>query len=254
MPDKITVEDLREYVRENIGNFHQARLQGLRTLKLDTVLKKKNPYLFKAKNLTVASELVRCLLDARLSSQEEGIFGHFLEGLAIFVNNKAYGGWKSSAEGIDLEFTKDDVRYIVSIKSGPNWGNSSQIKKMKDNFLKARTILRQNYKNMEIRFVNGCCYGRDNSPDKITYYKYCGQRFWTFISDNENLYKEIIQPLGYRAKQKNESFMREYGRVVNLFTSSFMDRFCKNGAIQWGDLVSFNSSEKNPEKITKIKS
>ena len=31
--------------------------------------------------------------------------------------------------GIDLEFDKDGVRYIVTIKSGPNWGNSSQIGK-----------------------------------------------------------------------------------------------------------------------------
>jgi len=29
--------------------------------------------------------------------------------------------------------------------------------------------------------VNGCCYGRDNRPDKGDYLKYCGQRFWEFI-------------------------------------------------------------------------
>jgi hypothetical protein len=59
------------------------------------------------------------------------MFGDFLEQLAIFVNKKVYGGVKSSAEGIDLEFEKDNIKYIVTIKSGPNWGNSGQISKMK---------------------------------------------------------------------------------------------------------------------------
>lgn len=248
MPKKITTEDLRSYVRKNIGTFHANRVKKLEGLKLDTVLRKKNPYLFKAKHLTTASDLVKSILDAYLSSQEEGIFGNFLEGLAIFVNQKTYGGWKSSAEGVDLEFTRENVRYIVSIKSGPNWGNSSQIKKMKDNFSQAQRILRQSNKGMHIQAVNGCCYGRDNRPDKGAYYKYCGQKFWTFISGNDDLYKEIIKSLGYRAKQKNEKFMRSYVKVVNQFTFSFMERFCKDGVIQWEEVIRLNSAESMPGK------
>ena len=248
MLQRITAESLQDYVQKNIGVFHKNRIKKLKDLQLDTVLKKKNPYLFKAKNLTVASDLVKSLLDAYLSSQEEGIFGGFLEDLAIFINHETYGGWKSSAEGIDLEFTKDDIRYIVSVKSGPNWGNSSQIKKMKDNFIQAQRILRQNNKRMHIQPVNGCCYGRDNKPDKGVYYKYCGQKFWTFISGDEDLYKEIIIPLGYKAEQKNDQFMRSYGRVVNQFTSSFMKRFCEDGVIQWEELIRFNSAAQSPKK------
>ncbi len=249
MPQTITIKDLQNYVKENIGNFHANRLKRLKELKLDTILQKKNPYLFKAKNLTTAHDIVKTLLDAYISSQEETIFGNFLEGLAIFVNQRVYGGWKSSAEGIDLEFIKDDVRYIVSIKSGPNWGNSSQLKKMKENFVQAQKILRQDNKKMNIRPVNGCCYGRDNKPDKGTHYKYCGQQFWEFISGDANLYKEIVQPLGYRAKQRNNAFMRDYVKVVNQFTFSFMETFCKDGVIQWEDLIRFNSAEKKPKKI-----
>ncbi|WP_462137564.1 PmeII family type II restriction endonuclease [Candidatus Mycalebacterium sp.] len=248
MPQKITVEDLQTYVRGNIGSFHNAKLNGLQDLKLDNVLKRKNLYLFKAKSLNTAPDIVKSILDAHISSQEETLFGKFLEGLAIFVNNKVYGGWKSSSEGIDLEFTKDDVRYIVSIKSGPNWGNSSQIARMKDNFTKAQKILRQEDTSMNIRSINGCCYGRNRKPDKGTYFKYCGQEFWTFISGNENLYKEIIEPLGYEAKQKNEEFMKNYSVSINQFTSSFLQRFCKKGEIQWEDLIQLNSGEYEPKQ------
>jgi len=43
-----------------------------------------------------------------------------LEGLAIYIAKMTYGGWKSGITGIDLEFDKDEKRYIVDIKSGPN--------------------------------------------------------------------------------------------------------------------------------------
>jgi hypothetical protein len=125
----LTLADITNYVENNIGTFHQKRLASLRELKLEKLLKRKNPYLFKAKDLVLPQDLVRVLLDAHLSSQEETIFGDFLEGLAIFVNEQSFGGRKSSTNGIDLEFDRKKIRFLVSIKSGPNWGNSGQIEK-----------------------------------------------------------------------------------------------------------------------------
>ncbi|MFA5309068.1 MAG: PmeII family type II restriction endonuclease [Dehalococcoidales bacterium] len=86
----IKVEDVGNYVKKNIGLFHNGRLESLNGLKLNNVLKRKNPYLFKAKNILLAQELVKIIMDAYLSSQEETIFGNFLEELAIFVNEKVY--------------------------------------------------------------------------------------------------------------------------------------------------------------------
>ena len=116
----IQKEDIVGFIESNIQSFHKRRLDNLLALQLGNILKRKNPYLFKAKALNTAQDLVKTILDAHLSSQEEGIFGDFLEELALFICGRAYGGRKSSAEGIDLEFTKDEVRYIISIKSGPN--------------------------------------------------------------------------------------------------------------------------------------
>ena len=180
-----------------------------------------------------------------MSSQEESLFGGFLERLATFICNHAYAGKKSSAEGIDLEFEKDNTKYIVSVKSGPSWGNASQINKMKDNFHKAKRILGTNLSTSQnVIAVNGCCYGKDNSPDKGEYLKLCGQRFWAFISGNENLYTEIIEPLGHKAKEKNDQFLVEYSKVVNKFSLEFMGMFCDtNGAINWEKVIKFNSGK-----------
>lgn len=218
-------------------------MQNLEKLKLHEILKRKNPYLFKAKNILTAQDLVKVLLDAHLSSQEETIFGELLEGLARFICGKIYNGKKSSAEGIDLEFTKDGIYYLVSIKSGPNWGNSRSIPKMKDDFLKTIRILRTNNPKIHVIAVNGCCYGKDNKPEKGNYQKLCGQRFWEFISGDETLYTDIIEPLGHKAKERNEIFLESYAQIINKFTLEFINDFCVDGKIDWKKLVRFNSGK-----------
>lgn len=232
-----------KYVEENIGSFHNKRIEGIRNLKLKNILKRKNPYLFKAKHILTSEELIKSLVDAHLSSNEEAIFGDWLEGLAIFVNGYIYGGQKSGIEGIDLEFFKDESRYIVSIKSGPNWGNSGQIRRMKDDFTKAAKTIRTSNSNLNVIAVNGCCYGKDKNFDKGTYLKLCGQRFWEFISGDPELYIEIIEPLGTRSRERNDEFLAAYSRMINNFTHTFSSEFCTDGTIDWGKLVYYNSSK-----------
>lgn len=244
---QLNLNEVNEFTKANIGEFHFRRAASLQSLKLIDVLKKKNPYLFKAKNIDDAHDLVKLFLDAHLSSQEETIFGEFLEKLAIFVCGQVYGGRKSSAEGIDLEFQKDGVVYIVSVKSGPNWGNSNQVKRMIENFKQAKRILRTGNSNINVQAINGCCYGKMSKPDKGDYLKLCGQEFWEFISGSERLFVDIIEPFGYQAKIRNEEFAAEYNRALNLFTQEFMTDFCVDGVIDWERLVWFNSGKALPK-------
>lgn len=243
--NQLNLTGVTQYVEENIGTFHQKRIERLKNLKLKTVLKKKNPYLFRAKHLFTADEIVRGIADAYISSGEETIFGDWLEGLAIFINQKVYGGWKSGIPNIDLEFDKNNIRYILNIKSGPNWGNSSQISKMKSDFKTAQRTLRTSNSNLMVVSINGCCYGIDNRPDKGDYYKYCGQEFWEFISGDKDLYTEIIEPLGHKSKERNDEFMESYSNMINKFTRDFITDFCKpNGEIDWIKLIEFNSKKR----------
>jgi hypothetical protein len=236
--------DVTQYVENNIATFHNKRIQSLDDLKLSQILKRKNPYLFKAKYLLTSEAIIKGLVDAHISSNEETIFGDWLEGLAIFINGKVYNGKKSGITGIDLEFDHENRRYIVNIKSGPNWGNSSQIAKMIDDFKTAKKVLRTGNSKLNVIAVNGCCYGIDNSPDKGDYFKYCGQRFWEFISGSVNLYTDIIEPLGHKAKERNEDFTKSYTLMINKFTKEFSNDFCKDdGEIDWIKLVEFNSKK-----------
>lgn len=69
--------DIVAFLTPRMVAFHQKRAESLLALRLNDVLKRKNPYLFKAKNINTAAELIKSILDAYLSSKEETVFGHF---------------------------------------------------------------------------------------------------------------------------------------------------------------------------------
>lgn len=235
---------VEKYVNDNIASFHENRLNKLRNLKLSDLLKKKNPYLYKAMDLNTPEKIVRILAQAFISSTEETMFGNWLEGLAIFVAKCSYNGRKSNAEGIDLELEKEEIHYIVSIKSGPNWSNSSSMKKQKQNFLKAIKIYRTSGNKKPCVAIEGCCYGNNNTS-KDTHEKLCGQAFWEFISGDPNMYLEIIEPLGINAKTKNEDYQKEFDKMITKFTKEFSYNYCDNhGNINWNKIVQLNSSRK----------
>ena len=245
----LQLDSVNEFVNENIVDFHNRKIRSLEGLKLDKLLKK-NPYLFKAKNIQTASELMKGLLDAFLSSSEEKLFGDFLEDLAIYIASQTCGGHKSSAPGVDLEFENRGVHYIVSVKSGPNWGNSSQQRKLQEDLQNAVRRVKQSQFGKNVQPVLGICYGKTRTSYLRGYLKVVGQNFWYLISENKNLYTDIIEPIGYRAKEHNEAFVKERSRVENRFTKEFIDRFCSaDGSIDWAKLVEFNSGNYDLDKF-----
>jgi len=240
--NEINLQEVKRFVNKNITIFHENKLKVLKEIDLKRLLRKKNPYLFKAKNIQVASDLICVLLEAFLSSSEEKIFGDFLEDLAVFIASKTCNGRKSAASGIDLEFKKEGIIYLVSIKSGPNWGNNAQQNRQEQDFQRAVRVLKQSKHTQRVEPVLGICYGKTRTAHIRGALKVVGQNFWYFISDNERLYTDIIKPLGYRAKQHNEKFLKEKARIINSFTKDFLAEFCnRDGNIDWIKLVEFNS-------------
>lgn len=243
----LNLNNVNQYVNNNIVDFHQRKLKSLSELKLEKLLTK-NPYLFRAKNLTTASELIEDLLSAFLPSSEEKLFGDFLEGLAVFVAEQTSGGHKSTAQGVDLEFINNNTHYVVSIKSGPNWGNSSQQDKLEQDLKTAVARLKQSRHNLNVQSVLGICYGKTRTTFIRGYMKVVGQKFWYLISENPNLYTDIVDPIGYEAKKHNDDFLLKRNGIANLLTNQFFNEFCDpaTGLIDWVKLIQFNSGNFKP--------
>lgn len=234
---------VENYVIANIVFFHEARIEKLKSLKLDNLLKRKNPYLYKAKDLNTPQAVVENLASAFMSSAEETMFGDWLEGLAIYIANIMYNGNKSGAEGIDLEMDKGGVHYFVSVKSGPNWSNSSSLKKLCENFTKARRIFKTSGNKSQCECIEGCCYGKDLAPLKSDgRYKLCGKLFWEFISGEPTLYTEIIQPLGINATSMNAEYKTEYDKMITRFSKDFAAEYSDDeGNLLWDKILELNS-------------
>lgn len=245
MTDKANVvldrDVLNDFVNKNIDIFHNSRLAKLQGTKLKGILKNKNPYLFRAKNINTASDLVKDLLEAVLYASEEKFMGDFLEKLAIFVVEQMWNGQKSSTTGVDLDFIKHGIRYLVSVKSGPNWSNSSSMAKQRDNFSTAIRVIKQQSPEAHVEAVLGICYSKKRTSHNHNIMTVHGQAFWDLLTDDDDFYTDIVEPLGYKAKEHNEAFLAEKSRILNLFAAEFMEEYCDNGVIDWGGLVKFNS-------------
>jgi hypothetical protein len=236
-------ENIEQFVEQNIvAIFHRRRLEKLAVLRLKDVLEAKNPYLFRAKRLESAGQLVSAILDARLSSSEEGIFGKFMEELAIFVASETGNGQKCPSPGIDIDLHRGDVRYLIAVKSGKSWGNSTSHKKQNENFDDAVRVLRQSGQAGHIQPTLGICYGKFKTTYRKRHLHIGGQSFWQLVSGERELYTEIIEPLGFKARESNEAFEVERERTYRRFTDEFRATYClESGEIDWKKLVEFVS-------------
>ncbi len=231
--------DLNPIVHKHVAAFNEKRLEKIQSLSVKSLLRRKNPYLFLARNTVDVEELAQSLVAATISSSEETQFGQALENIAIDVCAEAFGGQKSSSSGIDLDFTREERRYLVSIKSGPAWGNSSQIAKMRDDFRKAVQVIRQGDKNAAVFPVNGCCYGRGDQ-DRGDYRKVCGAAFWELVSGEDDLYQRLMEELTtVAANGFSDSVELAVGEIAEELRAEWAD---DEGTLDWAKILAHNSS------------
>ena len=238
-----------QYIEKRISEFHDKREEKLRELDLRKMLTHKNPYLFKARNILTAQDLIKGFLDGYLQTQEGAMFGDVMQDIATFVCGKIFGGERIDKDlnpelkSFDLGFQRDKNYYLVEIKSGWNWGNSTQIRGMKEKTQSVSKNLKI-HKDCTVVIVNGCCFGKRKSNIMPGgYLKICGQEFWEFISGDTQLYIDIIEPIGHRAKERSVSYQKLYSQIVNKFTLAFSLEFCDDGIINWERLTRFISEK-----------
>ena len=130
----LNAKNINESIDKLLSKFNKKRLDSLAKINLKDLIKRKNPYLFQAKNIQTGEQFIREIIDATISSSEQAIFGNLIETFAIEICNVVFGG-KKAKEGIfasvDLIFEDEKNLYLIGIKSEPSWGNSDSVKKIK---------------------------------------------------------------------------------------------------------------------------
>ncbi|HUV06032.1 MAG TPA: PmeII family type II restriction endonuclease [Armatimonadota bacterium] len=232
--------ELEALIHRSLDVFYQKRLQKLSELKLRETLRKKNPYLLRAIGVETAQEIVERLLQAFMSSSEETIFGNaFFEPIVKAVCS----GVAAGGAGMDVVIETQDAYTIISIKSGPNWGNSSQVAKLQQDFMTANRVFSNRTLKKQFRALLGHCYGRVCSErgGKRIYSTLSGEAFWEEITGDPDFYLKLIRLMRSYPATHKEKYQAEWTTTVNRFTQEFLNSFSKGGKIDWEKLVRFNS-------------
>lgn len=211
----------------------ETKLTKLRPISL---LKNKSPFLSCIRAPNSVEELAANMVNDWLSSSAETVLGNVIEEAAVAVCAAAKGGRKATAEGMDLEFVQTEqgrsVLYLGQVKSGSNWGNSSQRKELAKNFLTVEKRVKQNTGSQQIV----CCFeGISYGPSKVNlnaegYKRYIGKSFWKHISGWEGTMEKVLEVVqehagnGLRAaRQKSVDEIKEFMEKENLSIDGKVD-------------------------------
>ena len=241
---------LEGLIRQSLDDFYQRRMKKLTELKLSTVLRKKNPYLFRAIGVQKASEIVTEILQAYMSSSDETIFGDaFFEPIAKLCS----GGTVSPSEGVDVAIETDTVYKAVAVKSGPNIFNSSQAKRQDQEFRSLRSRLLKLHKQYDA--LLGHAYGRKSSDpqDNRIYRIRSGQAFWEELTGDPDFYIKLIHLMRDYPMQHRTDFEEEWAKALNRFEHDFLNNFGNpDGSIDWEKLLRYNSGIDKIPWVTKV--
>ena len=237
-------QEVVKAVATALETFYANLIEKIDGLNIKKVMKRKNPYLYRAKAMQSASEIVESVLTAFVSSSEETIFGNcFFEPIAI----AASGGNKALAEGIDIMIQDNTTNTIsaIAVKSGPAVFNADSKKRKEQNFMVASKLAQQVKARYEAYI--GYCYGKKKDSGRgkpKMYQELAGKRFWTELTGDEDFYIKIIGYMGTMPEKYVADYKESYNKAANRLVREFSNSFCKeDGSIDWEKLVEFNSGD-----------
>lgn len=206
-----------------------------------SLLGRKNPFLFRIRGREKVDGFVWSMVDALLSSSEETKFGSIFEKCAETVCRYGKNGQKSGIEGIDLEYSEGtEKRVLVQVKSGKNWGNSSQKKQLKLNFEKASRVLKQGGSIKDVRCIEGISYGKRKQKHLGSHERIVGVAFWEEISGWDELYFALMATIG---KHSGNGLQDAKGETVEKVANFMREKnlLGEEDKINWENLISFLS-------------
>lgn len=229
-------------ISKSLAAFYISLIEKVDAIDVPALMKSKNPYLYRAKAVNTAQEIINSVLLAYISSSEETLFGNlFFEPLVI----AASGGDKSTASGVDVEVRdrSNNMLYSIAVKSGTSVFNADSKKKQEENFSAAKKRAAQNHLGFEP--IIGYAYGQKRVRVGKFYTELAGEDFWTAVTGDPDFYKKIIRFMGDHPERYLEKFKASYAKAQNRLVRDFANLFCdEDGTINWERLVEYNSGSR----------
>lgn len=245
MKDKLTDDEIRKAVSLTISEFNDNNNETIKNNQecLDELKKILKPsdltyYQFLTNNNT---DLIESILNNRMSISNKTIFGEsFYEKLVcniLKVRDCKYeliSKFDNDFDKVDISVIINEIKYLLQIKSAPNWGNSSSIEQ-------TETVLKSHIPKGYICII--CCInGHDDNNKRLGNFNdyfllsnkevnwLCGNVLFEFLTGNSRAFRIILNC----AKENTISIPN---KNVEQLTECFLKNFVDNdGNIKW-DLI-----------------
>lgn len=244
--------ELDRKVAELLGVLYERRFAQLSALTL-TKLMNKNPYLYRAVGIQRPVDLLDGLVDARISSSDETIFGNeFFEPLALWAAGAAQLPGRNvsvgAGAGQDISIESPTEYFAISVKSGKNIFNSQSDKGQKTEFDQLEARLKKLKK--AFHKIVGFGYGRHAKPKgEKPILKKAGQDFWELLTGESDFYirisDAISKPAAIHKAAFDEALLKKHSELLRQFMIDFVDR---DGTVRWNSVVEFNSARARPAR------
>ena len=224
----IGMERSLKVVEEFEITFTKPITQKLSELKMRDIVRRKNPYLYRASGVSTCDEFVNRAFTEYTSTIGENYFGAFFESVARIVS----GGVKPASGGeIDLEVRHGNAAYLYAIKSGPGGFNSSSEAKARTDLGHAERRLRQDRVTTHKKMA--FAYGRRTTSFNDGVEKLASKEFWSELSGDEQFYKKLLDICAELAPLFESDVNTPYQRLLR----EAHELFCEDDGIEWDKVI-----------------
>lgn len=177
------------------------------------------------------------MLKSFIKESGESSFGNHLELIAIeaarrnpqykhviqIIDNKfdcSIIGYNEIITIYNIDFiliTYENIAYIIQMKSGSRWSNNSAKTKLDEDFKIIKNYLLQYTTLKDVICINGIANNETNNILFQNAIVYSGQKFWEFISGEENYYNELENCI---EKLKSENTFLNLKNQYNILKQS----------------------------------
>lgn len=208
--------------------FTKPITEKLSNLKMRDIIKRKNPYLYRASGISTCEELVKRAFTEYTSTIGENYFGSFFESVARIVS----GGVKPASGGeIDLDIRRGNEAFLYTIKSGPGGYNSSIEAKARQDLAHAEQRLRQD--RVTTHKTMAYAYGRRRSSFKDGVEKLASKVFWAQLSGDSAFYIKFLDVCA----ELMPLFEADTTAPYELLLNEAHELFCEGDTIQWDKVM-----------------
>jgi hypothetical protein len=234
---RLAIHEVSAFIDERMKSINAQRLHMLETVTLKQIFSGVNPYWFRIEKIDNAHELIERWLDAYLYPREVSLLDDLLVNLAAFAAVRMHEGQPSAFSGVDLEFAKGKLLYLMSIFTSNAPINSAYISHRTELMRRAQNVLQLQNPKKNVIAIHGFCYGRALPAQSKDFLDLRGQVFWKFVSGDDDFYLDIDDLISSNFRAIRIAFQDTYVKVVVRLWQDFLDEYISEYAIDWQKII-----------------